>query len=107
MLASGMESFYGGDCMSVESGHASLACPRGLAVNVDSARTACRDAAAVLGSGERELVAEEPEERHGGVAVEGATGAVHEEGDHRHRAWWVGLYPEVVTKMGALGNANG
>ena len=41
-----------------------------------------RDAAAVLGAGERELVAQEPEQRHRGVAVERATRPVDRECDH-------------------------
>src|SRR5262249_14332170 len=55
----------------------------GVAVEVHGARTAQRLAAAVLGAGEAEQVAQHPQERHGLVGVDLAQDAVDAELDHR------------------------
>ena len=53
-----------------------------LAVHVHGARAAGRDAAAELRAGQAQLVAEVPQERHRGIALEGALHAVHAQLGH-------------------------
>ena len=55
----------------------------GVAVEVHGAGAALRDAAAELGAGEAEQVAQDPEQRHVGWRVDFALGAVDGQ-FHRH-----------------------
>ena len=54
----------------------------GLAIDVDSARTAQSGAATEPGTGEPQVVAQVPEQRHVVVAVKGSGGSVHVQIDH-------------------------
>ena len=51
---------------------------------MDGARSADADAAAELGAGETEMVAEHPQERCLGIAVEGSRGAIDVKIGFRH-----------------------
>ena len=82
IFAGGMQSLDRGDRPPFQGGHASLAGAGRLPIDMHGAGTTLRDAAAILGARQRQLVAQEPEEGHGRIAVEAATCAVHGQGDH-------------------------
>src|SRR5262249_11050725 len=83
MIALGAESLDGGDGLRGDVLHAHLAAADRVTVQVDGAGSALTDAAAVFGSGEFEQIAEIPQQRHLGIAIELLVGAVYFESDHR------------------------
>src|SRR6185436_7070731 len=55
----------------------------GVAIEVDGTRAAQRLTAAILGSGEAEQIAQDPEQRHLGVGIDVVRDAIDGELDHR------------------------
>src|SRR5262249_17353853 len=77
VLRVGREPFDGRDGLPCHVLDLEQAGESGLAVDMDRARAALADAAAVLGAGHAEVLAQDPEERRVGMRGDGAAGAVH------------------------------
>ena len=74
--APGGQAFDGRDLLSFGRRHGCDAGPFGSPIEVDGTGAALRDAAAELGAGEADQIAEDPEEGHIGWGVYVAGGAV-------------------------------
>ena len=83
MLAVGRQPLDGRDASAVDTRDRHRAGPHRLAVDVDRAGAALRDAAAVLRSGEAHDIAQGPEERCIGFDIELVLRAVDCDRDHR------------------------
>src|SRR5579883_179890 len=82
MLALGVEPLDGDDRFVGDVRHRDAAGADRLAVDMNRAGAAQRDAAAELRSGQAELVAQVPQERHRRVTVEAARLSIHTYADH-------------------------
>ena len=81
MFASWMQRFNGCDSGAIERVHFALTGTNGCVRNVHCASAALVDTATVFRAGQGEIVAQEPEQRHGWIAAEGVARAVDGEGD--------------------------
>src|ERR1700693_5270352 len=87
VLALGVETLDGDARFAGDARHGDRAGAHGLAVEVNRAGAAQRDAAAELRPGQAELVAQVPHERHRRVAVETARLSIHTYADHASLRW--------------------
>ena len=83
MVAVGRQPLDGDDLLALGRRDRRDAGAGRRAAEMDGAGAAERDAAAELGAGEPEFVAEVPQQRHVGIAVEAARSPVHGQFDHR------------------------
>ena len=96
MRAVGGESFDGGDGNADDRGNGQHARAGGDAVEVDGARAALADAAAVLGADEAKVITQDPEQRGVGWAIDGVGLLVDEKlVGHRRRREVGGMRREV------------
>src|SRR5689334_4731854 len=82
MVAVGIKAFDGDDRLATRFGHGRLAGTNSDAIQVHRARTAQALAAAELRAGQSNLVADDPEQRHCGIAVIGMVLPVDLQCDH-------------------------
>src|SRR5262249_23042091 len=82
MVALGVEALDGDHRLARDVGHRDAAGADRFAVEMNRAGAAERDAATEFRSGQAELVAQVPQERHRRVAVEAALLSIHTYADH-------------------------
>src|SRR5580658_10462111 len=87
VLALGVETLDGNDRFAGDVRHGDGAGAHRLAVDMYRAGAAQRDAATELRSGQAELVAQVPHQRHRRIAVEAARLSIHTYADHASLRW--------------------
>src|SRR5205823_12863261 len=96
-LGGGAEALDGGDRLALDRADGQHAGANRLAVEVNGAGAALGHAAAELGAGHAEHVAQHPEQRHLGWSVDLVIDAVDYESDHRWASGAGGMFVWAVS----------